>query len=608
MENLFNLINKIFLKNYNAYIEVESELNQIRNYTHDKTIILKLEYAINKMNVIINENNNYVELIKNNIYYFSNKNDCTSLESITIKNPECEIYNITGINFNGTVYGYENSTAQAYAEKYGYKFEAIDDAPKQTTPAVTTTAVTTTTTTTTTTSPYEGLGYGDANGDGKLNVRDAAFIANKLAQGKADVSPESADFNGDGKINVRDCAYIAKSLSEAFEKSGSTLEEYIAKNADPAIDAVLKNESVSIGNVKGKAGETVDVPVIVSCNNNLESLDLLMLYDTALTAEAAIMSDTSIAPASNVFADTSTVSVVAYGSAAIKDGTIAYITFTIPDDAQPGDTYNIDIPFVKTFAIFDGGDLGSTVTRKSGTITVLAPVEPAPEENKALFDKASGLYYFKADTDNDGKDDSVTITAQSKFSENNYSELETAVIPSKIEGLPVTEIDNSAFSNCTTLKSITIGNGVTKIGYQAFFSCDSLTDVVIPESVTNIYGQAFCGCEQLSDITIYSPGCEIPDYDYSFTITNGYDTEKKAPFFNGTIHGYKGSTAEAYAEKYGYAFEPIEYKAVGDESLDMECDPDDDFCIPGGFQNIIIIYCKLGGCGTEYIRYSLKLG
>lgn len=54
---------------------------------------------------------------------------------------------------------------------------------------------------------------GDATGDGKLNVRDAAFIAKMLAQGKVSDLPENSDFNGDGKINVRDAAAIAKFLA-----------------------------------------------------------------------------------------------------------------------------------------------------------------------------------------------------------------------------------------------------------------------------------------------------------------------------------------------------------------------------------------------------------
>ena len=54
---------------------------------------------------------------------------------------------------------------------------------------------------------------GDANNDGKLNVRDAAYIAKMLAMGKTDELPTTSDFNGDGKINVRDAAAIAKYLA-----------------------------------------------------------------------------------------------------------------------------------------------------------------------------------------------------------------------------------------------------------------------------------------------------------------------------------------------------------------------------------------------------------
>ncbi|MGN0614008.1 MAG: transglutaminase domain-containing protein, partial [Porcipelethomonas sp.] len=54
---------------------------------------------------------------------------------------------------------------------------------------------------------------GDANGDGVLNVRDAAFIAAMIAIGFGDLLPESADFNEDHITNVRDAAAIAKYLA-----------------------------------------------------------------------------------------------------------------------------------------------------------------------------------------------------------------------------------------------------------------------------------------------------------------------------------------------------------------------------------------------------------
>lgn len=56
---------------------------------------------------------------------------------------------------------------------------------------------------------------GDANGDGKLNVRDAAFIAQKAAIGKLNELPSTSDYNGDGKVNIRDAAAIAKKISSS---------------------------------------------------------------------------------------------------------------------------------------------------------------------------------------------------------------------------------------------------------------------------------------------------------------------------------------------------------------------------------------------------------
>ena len=83
-----------------------------------------------------------------------------------------------------------------------------------TTTTTTTFIVTTITTVTTTAEPQTGTVKGDANLDGKLNVRDAAYIARMLAAKKQYVLSSSADFNGDGKINVRDAAAIAAYLAK----------------------------------------------------------------------------------------------------------------------------------------------------------------------------------------------------------------------------------------------------------------------------------------------------------------------------------------------------------------------------------------------------------
>lgn len=54
---------------------------------------------------------------------------CIGLMSVKILNPKCDIDDNAGITDTATIYGYDNSTAQAYAEKYGCKFESLGESP-----------------------------------------------------------------------------------------------------------------------------------------------------------------------------------------------------------------------------------------------------------------------------------------------------------------------------------------------------------------------------------------------------------------------------------------------------------------------------------------------
>ena len=60
------------------------------------------------------------------------------------------------------------------------------------------------------------------------------------------------------------------------------------------------------------------------------------------------------------------------------------------------------------------------------------------------------------------------------------------VIPDLYNNLPVTSIERSAFSDCSSLTRVTIPDSVTRIGSFAFFSCDNLTRVDIPDGVASI--------------------------------------------------------------------------------------------------------------------------
>ncbi|NLG04647.1 MAG: leucine-rich repeat protein [Clostridia bacterium] len=134
---------------------------------------------------------------------------CKNLKKVTVKNPCCEIVNsydyeatfTNGLyddNFKEVdiieLYGYKDSTLQAYAQKYNKKFVAINDS----------------------------LLLGDVNNDGTVDGSDATWVlreyGNVLAGKEAQFTPEqfeAGDVDRNGTIDGSDATLILKFYGEA---------------------------------------------------------------------------------------------------------------------------------------------------------------------------------------------------------------------------------------------------------------------------------------------------------------------------------------------------------------------------------------------------------
>lgn len=117
------------------------------------------------------------------------------------------------------------------------------------------------------------------------------------------------------------------------------------------------------------------------------------------------------------------------------------------------------------------------------------------EENDALYED---LNYKTAE------DGHIIIT-------NCLQNAKECVIPEEIDGAPVTEIADSAFSECFLLEKLTVPDSVKIIGRQAFSACSVLKTIKLPTEIDKMGAGVFDGCPKLESVTIPKGITELPE-------------------------------------------------------------------------------------------------
>lgn len=79
---------------------------------------------------------------------------------------------------------------------------------------------------------------------------------------------------------------------------------------------------------------------------------------------------------------------------------------------------------------------------------------------------------------------------------------EEVVVPSSIDGFPVTSLKSNLFSSNKTITSVVLPEGIEELPIFIFWKCSNLQSVTLPSTLTSIGKCAFLGCSSLESVTL----------------------------------------------------------------------------------------------------------
>ena len=437
---------------------------------------------------------------------------CRNLQKVVILNPrvllpdnsfieekyrEINKYIIIQDSDQAVLYGYDNSTTQAYAEKWGLKFESLGPAPEE---------VSANTETEPECEPVDVMAEQEARW--AEEYKDFEIKGNTLVKYKGSGGEVTVPYMIEvlGESAFYDSMVTKVNLPRGLKEIRSYCFWNCPELCEITLPASLRNLEYYIDATTGY------VPIqaqVFSNNPKLEAINVEEGNPLYKSIDGVLFS-----------ADGKTLIYYPDGKKTdlyiIPEGTeeLGYTAFSYPEISA------IHLPSTLRQLHSDGGDFSG--------ISTLKGVYVSPENQ----------FYYSVD--------GVLYSRNRKsliFYPNNREE--TELKPEDFQK-GIINIGAFAFQQDKNLKTVELPEGIEVIDWMAFSWAKSLESVTVPASVGYISGYAFVDCHKLEKLVILNPNVNLPD-DNLIT--------ENTPWV--TLYGYENSTVQAYAEKHNLKFESL---------------------------------------------------
>ena len=294
-------------------------------------------------------------------------------------------------------------------------------------------------------------------------------------------------------------------VDESTETENSEVpEETSAPEAQETTETVSK---ITVNSV---------MPVMVKDSEQTENGWQYTVYDNTVTitgysgnaTKLTIPSEIEGKPVTEIdsyaFADNTTIISVNLGSIQkmgyrIFDGCTSLKSITIPKTLTETDSYSNDGPLTGssiTSVIFEEGieNIPAYICANASYLTdVVLPEKADIIDGYSIGDSA---FYGTALT-TVTLPESLTDINSSAFAE--CTQLKEIAIPDNVR-----TIGSGAFQNCAQLTTATFGKNVKELGDSAFYGCKRLTKITLPDSLKELGSYAFEECVSLESVSLGS--------------------------------------------------------------------------------------------------------